>query len=117
MTLKRSDLVDSIYRKLKRFEDHPSYQQFLFKEFKGTRITKKRSKDLLNSLFNIIMNRLQNGEDVVIPGFGRFRVKFKWARKGRDPQTGKSILLPPRRVIRFHCSSSFKKRLNREGGP
>lgn len=114
MTLRRQDLSDRIYRRLKRLESASSKQQYLFKELSKERITRARSRQILNQTFNLISSALQSGEDVIIPGFGRFPVRFKWARKGRDPVTGKSILLPPRKVISFKYSSRLRRKLNQQ---
>jgi len=49
---------------------------------------------------------------VLISGFGKFNVKFKWARKGRDPRTGESIILDSRRIVTFQASQKLKAKMN-----
>ena len=79
----------------------------------GTGLTKKQASDALENIIDIIKNRLETGEDVLISGFGRFSVKEKRPRKGRNPATGKSIMLDGRRIASFKFSSVLKARLNR----
>ena len=57
--------------------------------------TKKESAQVIDTLFELIKQSLQNGEDVLISGFGRFSVREKQQRPGRNPQTGKPMTLPP----------------------
>jgi integration host factor subunit alpha len=63
-------------------------------------------------LFELIKESLQHGEDVMISGFGKFCVKEKHQRRGRNPQTGESMALPPRRVVSFHYSGALKEKIN-----
>ena len=52
-----------------------------------------------------------SGDDVLISGFGKFNVRAK-NQKGRNPATGNSMMLRPRRVVSFHCSGSLRKKIN-----
>jgi integration host factor subunit alpha len=63
----------------------------------------------------MIQKNLQNGEDVLISGFGKFCVKNKNARKGRNPATGEDLMLGSRRVITFKCSPILRARVNSKG--
>jgi integration host factor subunit alpha len=58
---------------------------------------------------------LQNGEDVLTSGYGKFSVKEKYQRIGRDPITGELITLPPRKVVTFKCSGVLRAAMNGEG--
>lgn len=78
-----------------------------------TGLTKKQAGDALKDIIDIIKNSLETGEDVLISGFGRFAVKEKRPRKGRNPATGKSIMLDGRKVVSFKCSGVLKDRLNK----
>lgn len=60
----------------------------------------------------IIKKRLIAGEDVMISGFGKWTVKSKHARRGRNPQTGEALILDARRVVKWGYSSVLKKALN-----
>jgi len=66
-------------------------------------------------LLEIIKNTLENGQDVLISGFGKFCVKEKNSRRGRNPQTGKDLTLEARRVVTFKCSSALKDKINSKG--
>ena len=77
--------------------------------------TKTQSAQIIDTLFELIKQSLQNGEDVLITGFGKFSVKEKQARSGRNPQTGEPMTLPPRKVVTFKCSGVLRTAINGEG--
>lgn len=83
-------------------------QQFLFPELSQQPITKRRAAQILDSMFEIVKKALERGDFVRISGFGKFRVKFKWARKGRNPKTGEQIILDSKRVVTFHPSPKLR---------
>ena len=78
-------------------------------------ISKFESSRILESVLETIKTSLSNGEDVLISGFGKFIVKEKAARKGRNPATGEDLTLDSRRVITFKCSPVIKERVNGKG--
>jgi len=84
MTLTKTELIDTIYNQL----DLP----------------KARSTQVVESLIEIIKKALENGEDVLISGFGKFCVKDKRKRRGRNPQTGNDLMLDACSVATFKCS-------------
>jgi integration host factor subunit alpha len=65
---------------------------------------KSRAALLVESLLEITKSTLENGEDVLISGLGKFCVKEREDRRGRNPQTGEKLMLSPRRVVAFRCS-------------
>ena len=75
-------------------------------------LPKNRSVAVVDSVLEIIKRTLETGEDVLITGFGKFCVKNKKDRKGRNPQTGKDMTLRPRRVVTFKCSGVLRDRMN-----
>ena len=75
-------------------------------------VPKKESMDLTESLLEIIKSRLASGDDVLVSGFGKFCIKEKKARKGRNPATGEYLMLKPRRVVTFKWSGKLRDRLN-----
>jgi len=77
-----------------------------------TDIPKWRSAELVESIFEAIKVRLESGEDVLISGFGKFCVKEKQERRGRNPQTGEAIMIAPRKVVTFKCTSVLRDRIN-----
>jgi integration host factor subunit alpha len=77
--------------------------------------SKSKSSTLIESLLEIIKKTLENGQDVLISGFGKFCVKQKNSRKGRNPQTEENLTLEARRVVTFRCSKALKDKINGEG--
>ena len=67
-------------------------------------LKKKESVDIVDSLFEVIKDELAKGKPVMISGFGRWSVKSKRARRGRNPQTGKAITIDARKVVSFKPS-------------
>ena len=74
--------------------------------------TRKKSTETVEILLEIIKRSLESGEDVLISGFGKFCVKEKKERKGRNPATGEPMMLEPRKVVTFRCSGKLRDRIN-----
>lgn len=74
--------------------------------------TKKKSVDIVESLLEIIKRSLENDEDVLVSGFGKFCIKQKNTRRGRNPATGEDLLLNARKVVTFKCSGKLRERIN-----
>ena len=74
---------------------------------------KKQSAEIVEILLEIIKSRLASGEDALISGFGKFCVREKHERKGRNPATGEAMILEPRRVVTFKCSGRLRDKINR----
>ena len=79
------------------------------------RFSKKRSTQLIENTFEIMKQCLAEGEDVLISGFGKFCVKDKRERIGKNPSSGNELILDARRVVTFKCSSVLKGKLNGKG--
>jgi len=77
--------------------------------------SKKETFDMVEDVFEIILDTLANGEKVKISDFGNFEVRQKKTRKGRNPQTGEAIEISARRVLIFKPSVTLKRELNRKG--
>ena len=92
MTLTKAQLVESIHNKIG--------------------LTKNKSSEIVETCLEIIKIELESGEDVLISGFGKFCVKEKKERKGRNPATGDTMMLAPRRVVTFKCSGKLKDMIN-----
>jgi len=75
-------------------------------------ISKKDSIRLVESVFDIIKDELKKGNDVRISGFGKWTVNAKRARRGRNPQTGKEMIIDARKVLTFKCSPVLKSAVN-----
>lgn len=75
--------------------------------------TKKRSVDIIESLLEIIKRTLEKEDDVLISGYGKFCVKHKTQRRGRNPATGEDLMLRARKVVTFKCSGKLREKINR----
>ena len=73
---------------------------------------KNKSTEIVEILIEIVKRTLASGEDVLISNFGRFCVKEKRERKGRNPATGDDLMLEPRKVVTFKCSGKLRDRVN-----
>jgi integration host factor subunit alpha len=74
--------------------------------------TQKNSTELVEQLIETIKSTLASGEDVLISGFGKFCVNEKKERRGRNPATGDSMMLRPKRVVTFKVSGKLRRRIN-----
>jgi len=94
MTITKADIISLIY--------------------KDSDFQKQESTIIVESLLEIIKHTLEAGEDVLISGFGKFCVKDKNKRRGRNPHTGNGLMLDARRVVTFKCSRTFRENLNKK---
>lgn len=95
MTFTKSNIIDSIYQ--------------------NTDLNKTEAALGFETLLEIIKSTLESGEDLLISGFGKFEVKDKNQRKGRNPATGNDLILGARRVVTFKCSGVLREKLNGKG--
>lgn len=93
MTLTKADLVQQVYKT-------------------NDNLTKAQATEAVETLLKLMKDCLINGEDLLISGFGKFNVKDKKARRGRNPQTGEELILDARRVITFKPSGILRARIN-----
>ena len=75
-------------------------------------LTKKKSVEVIERLLEIIKRSQESSEDVLISGFGKFCVKDKAKRKGRNPATGEDLMLRGRRVVTFKCSGKLRHKID-----
>jgi len=73
---------------------------------------KNKSVQIVEDLIEIIKRTLESGEDVLISGFGKFCVKTKGVRRGRNPATGSDLMLSARKVVTFKCSGKLRDKIN-----
>ena len=73
---------------------------------------KKQSTEIVETILEIIKSTLASSDDVLISGFGKFCVKDKRERRGRNPATGEDMMLAPRRVVTFRCARKLRDRIN-----
>lgn len=76
--------------------------------------SKKESAEIVELVFDLIKETLENGEKIKISGFGNFVVRSKRPRIGRNPQTGEEIEISARKVLTFRPSQVLKNALNHE---
>jgi len=94
MTLTKDRIIQSLYKRLD--------------------IPKIESAQLMDSFLELMKKTLENGENMVISGFGKFCIKDKNDRRGRNPQTGNDLMLEARRVVTFKCSPVLMDKVNRK---
>jgi len=92
MTLTKANIVDAIHNELG--------------------FPKNRSAELIEILLEQIKSTLEKGEDVLISGFGKFCVKTKKERRGRNPATGDDMILSQRQVVTFRCSHLLREKIH-----
>ena len=92
MALTKQDIVEMVYRELG--------------------ISKIESTALVESFFEIIKDELAKGNEVMISGFGKWSVKQKNARNGRNPQTGEDLTIAARKVVTFKPSPVLRDTVN-----
>jgi integration host factor subunit alpha len=92
MALTKADIIESVH------------QQLGFPQ--------KKSTEVVEQFIETIKSTLASGEDVLISGFGKFSVNDKKERKGRNPATGDSMMLRPRRVVTFKVSGKLRRKIN-----
>ena len=95
MALTKADIIESVHQQLG--------------------FPKNTSNEVVEQLIETIKSNLASGEDVLVSGFGKFCVNEKKERRGRNPATGGSMMLRPRRVITFKCSGKLRRRVNGNG--
>ncbi|MBC8433297.1 MAG: integration host factor subunit alpha [Desulfobacterales bacterium] len=86
--------------------------QIVEKIITSTKLPKNKSLETVETLLEIIKQTLASGDDVLISGFGKFCVKEKSERKGRNPSTGEDMMLSSRKVVTFKCSAKLRDRVN-----
>ena len=74
--------------------------------------TKKDSAKIVETLLELIKSTLKAGDEILISGFGKFCVKEKKQRRGRNPATGEDLILDARRVVTFKCSPVLTDKIN-----
>ena len=92
MTITKSHLINHLYR--------------------NHNFSRDESSTTIESLLEIIKHTLESGENILISGFGKFIVKEKNKRRGRNPATGKDLFLDARRIVTFKCSKNLREKIN-----
>ena len=77
--------------------------------------SRRQAIDTVETLLELIKKTLASGEDVLVSGFGKFCVKQKRERRGRNPATGGDMMLKARKVVTFTCSGILRDKINGVG--
>ncbi|MCK5680265.1 integration host factor subunit alpha [bacterium] len=75
-------------------------------------VSKREAARIVETIFDIVKDTLERGENVKISGFGSFNIQHKKPRRGRNPQTGEEITISARRVLSFKVSNVLREQLN-----
>ncbi len=73
-----------------------------------TGFSKEKSIKIVETTLELMKKQLEEGKDILISGFGKWSVRAKNPRRGRNPQTGKGLMVDARRVVTFRCSRKLK---------
>jgi integration host factor subunit alpha len=93
-------------------EDRMTKADIAEKIYSNLGLSRKESSEMVDLIFEIVRETLENGESVKISGFGFFEVRDKKPRRGRNPQTGEELVLPARRVVSFRPSQVLREEVN-----
>ena len=74
-------------------------------------LNRRESKEMVDAFFDLMAQKLIDGTDVKLSGFGNFQIRTKAPRPGRNPRTGEAIPIKARRVVTFHASSKLKEQI------
>ena len=94
-TLTKNDLVEKIYTV------HPA-------------LTKAQAVEAVETFLALSKSALINGNDLLLSGFGKFSLRDKRPRRGRNPQTGSALMLDARRVVTFKPSGILRDMVNKD---
>ena len=93
MTITKADLINQV---------HAS----------NSKLTKVQAREAVETVLKTMKASLENGDHILLSGFGKFNVKAKSARKGRNPKTGESMMLDARKVVKFKPSGKLRKKVD-----
>lgn len=74
--------------------------------------TKADVRAILNATGEVAADALQKGEEVTLPGLGKFKTKVTAERTGRNPKTGEELRIPSRKAVKFTAATALKDALN-----
>ena len=82
---------------------------------RNTELTKKHAELIVNTVFESIVDSLKDGEKIELRGFGSFRIRSRGSRIGRNPKTGATVQVPPKRIPYFKPGKDLRELLNTSG--
>jgi len=80
--------------------------------FSKNLFTKGECAQIVDRVFELMRQTLESGEEIMISGFGKFQLRRKSRRRGRNPHSGAPLDLPPRIVVTFKCSGVLREKIN-----
>jgi len=80
-------------------------------------LNKKEARELVDSFFQELETCLADGESIKLSGFGKFDLRDKKERPGRNPKTGEKVPIPARRVVTFRAGQKLRARVEGYAGP
>ena len=89
---------------------------FAEKLFDELGLNKREAKEIVERFFEEIKDSLEHGEQVKLSGFGKFELRDKNSRPGRNPKTGEEIPITARRVVTFRSGQKLKARVEAYAG-
>jgi integration host factor subunit alpha len=89
---------------------------FAEKLFDELGLNKREAKDLVELFFEEMKESLERGEEVKLSGFGKFELRDKTSRPGRNPKTGEEVAITARRVVTFRAGQKLKARVEAYAG-
>ena len=92
LTLTKADLIEEVLR--------------------ITELPRKECETIVETIFDSIIESLQNGDKIEIRGFGSFRTRQRRGRVGRNPKTGEKVEVPPKKIPFFKPSKELKDFVN-----
>jgi integration host factor subunit alpha len=93
MKLTKADIIDRVYAA-------------------NPQMSKDQAREAVEIIIRTIKTSLENGDDVLLSRFGKFNVRSKSARRGRNPKTGEPLMLEARRVVTFKSSGMLRNKMN-----
>ncbi|MEW5819733.1 MAG: HU family DNA-binding protein [Cyanobacteriota bacterium] len=80
---------------------------------KKTKTTQKEAAEIITTTIDVISRTVAKGKKVTLVGFGTFEARKRAARTGRNPQTGKEIQIPAKKVPVFSAGKKFRELVNK----
>lgn len=100
MKFKKSDIVSGVVQRMR--EDH------------RIAITRDAAEKAVDCAFAYILDALADGNDVMVSGFGSFKLQDVKSRPGRNVSKGETVTIPARRKARFVPGKEFKERVQKD---
>jgi len=113
LTTKKTDILTAKHevKSVSQSVTYPNHIHLISEVAKENGYLRSQSAGIIETLLELIKSKLVSGEDVLISGFGKFCVKEKRERRGRNPATGEDMMLKARKVVTFKCSGQLREKI------